>query len=481
MTVRDVVQIYGIVVIAYLAVLNVDHVVLAATAWPGLGRYLRARDLAGADEVVASPLTPAISVIRPVRDEAPAIAESVRTLLALRFPRHEVIVVNDGSTDCTMDELTDAFDLVRGDLALRSATPHGPVRAAYLSRTHPELVVLDKLDGGRADALNAGTAAAQHAYVCAVGAGAVLEPDALLRAAAPLLDDPDRVVAAGGNVRVANGCRVEGGRVTSVGLPRNRLATLQVVEYHRAFLAGRVGWRKARSLLVTSDAFGLFRRSAVEAVGGWRTGTVGGDVELVVRLHRHFQERDDDHRIAFVPDAVCWIEVPERLGALARQRRRWQRGLADTLWWHRAMAVRPRSRRWVSVATPYFILFEIIRPVLTVASYPLLPLALVLGLTSTVAAVAVLVFALVTGQLVSIAALALEELPSRHPPRWREVARLVCYAAGENLGYRQLTDLWRLQGTADALRRSSDPDEVTRRPVATSPAATLDAPGPNGR
>jgi cellulose synthase/poly-beta-1,6-N-acetylglucosamine synthase-like glycosyltransferase len=482
MTLREAIQLYGIVVITYFALLNLNYIVLAALAWRSLGRYLRTRAYAGVDEAFASPLTPAISVILPAYNEAPVIVESVRSLLALRFPRFEVIVVNDGSTDRTVDELVDEFDLVPAALALRTATPHAPLRATYLSRRHPELVVLDKDNGGKADSLNAGVAVAQHPYVCAIDADAILEPEALLRVAMPLLDDPDLVVAAGGIVRIANGCHVDAGRVTKVGLPRSRLATLQVVEYFRAFLVGRVGWSTARSLLIISGAFGLFRRSAVEAVGGWWTGTVGEDMELVVRLHRHFQQRDEDYRILFVADPVCWTEVPEDIRTLSRQRRRWQRGLVEALWRHRAVAFRPGYRRLGLVAMPYFIIFETVGPILTLVSYVLLPVAFLLGLVSFAYLFTFFVVALLMGQVLSIAALALEEFSFRRQPRWREVARLIWYATVENFGYRQLTDLWRLQGTWDALRRTSGWGEMTRQGFVVAPtAADTSEAAPTGR
>src|SRR5262249_6271463 len=184
-----------------------------------------------------------------------------------------------------------------------------PIRATFRSPRHRELLVVDKDNGGKADALNAGVDSARYPYVCAVDADAIIEPEALLRVAKPLLDDPDLVVATGGGVRIANGCRVESGRVTDVRLPQSRLATLQVVEYFRAFLVGRVGWSRLHALLIISGAFGLFRRETVEAVGGWYPATVGEDMELVVRMHRHLREQGKPYRVQFVPDPVCWTEA----------------------------------------------------------------------------------------------------------------------------------------------------------------------------
>jgi cellulose synthase/poly-beta-1,6-N-acetylglucosamine synthase-like glycosyltransferase len=470
MTLRGLIEGYGVVVIVYFSLVSLNYLTLTALAWRSLTRYYRARRYAAIEEAFASPLTPAISVLLPAYNEAPVIAESVRALLSLRFSRYEVIVVNDGSSDSTLAELIRSFELVPVQMALRTATKHAPVRVTYLSLRHPELVVIDKQNGGKADALNAGISIAQHPYVCAVDADTILEPDALMRLAKPFLDDPDLVAAAGGIVRIANGCDVESGQVIQVGLPRSRLATLQVVEYFRAFLVGRVGWSQVQSLLIISGAFGLFRRADVEAVGGWWTGTVGEDMELVVRLHRYFRDRDEDYRVLFVPDPVCWTEVPENLAALSRQRRRWQRGLAETLVSHRDAALRPRYGR-LGIAVPYFVVFEMIGPALAVGGYAVLPVAWVLGLVSGTFMLAFFLVAVLVGQLLSVSALALEEFSFRRQRHWRDMARLVWYAAIENLGYRQLTDVWKVQGLWDVLRRRSAWGEMTRRGFERKPIA----------
>jgi cellulose synthase/poly-beta-1,6-N-acetylglucosamine synthase-like glycosyltransferase len=373
-------EVLGVVVLAYFTVLNAIYVLFTALAWRTIVHHLRERGYAAEEEAFASPLTPAVSVLLPAFNEEAGIVESVRSLLRLRYPRLEIVVVSDGSTDATLERLRGAFDLVPVRKALRHDVATKPVRAAYVSRRHPEILVLDKENGGKADALNAATLAASHAFVCAVDADAVLEEDALLRAAQPLIDDPDRVVATGGIVRLANGCRIEHGQVLSIGLPRSRLAMFQVVEYFRAFLVGRVGWSRLRSLLIISGAFGVFRRDVVEAVGGWWPDTVGEDAELVVRMHRYLRERGEDYRIAFVPDPVCWTEVPETLRTLSRQRRRWQRGLAEALWRHRVMLANPRYGPIGLAAFPYFVVFELLGPLIELLGYLALPLAVAFGL-----------------------------------------------------------------------------------------------------
>ena len=439
--------------LTYFLVYNGLHLVFTGVCWNSISRHMRARLHSTVDEVFASPLTPGISVLVPAFNEEAVIVESVRSLLALRYPRHEVIVVSDGSSDGTIDVLREAFDLVPVRKALRDSIPIAELRETYGSRRHRNLWVLDKENGGRSDALNAAVLVARHPYVCAIDADSLLESDALLRVAEPIMLDPERIVATGGIVRVANGCRIEHGRVVEVGLPKSRLATMQVVEYFRSFLVGRVGWSSINALLIISGAFGLFRRSLVEAVGGFSTTTVGEDFELVVRLHRHLRERDEPYRIAFVPDPVCWTEVPSDVRTLSRQRRRWQRGLGQVLWEHRRMFANPRYGAVGLLAMPYMVVVEFLGAAIAVLGVPVIFLWWLFGDLSPLAFGAFLVVAFLLGVLLSVAALALEEFNFRRHPRRREVARLLWYSVAENFGYRQLNDLWRTIAYVDLLRR----------------------------
>ena len=455
----------GTITIAYFAILNGLYLAFTVIAWRSLGAHLRGRAYSALEEAFDSPFTPGITVVLPAFNESAGIVESVHSLLALRYPSYEVVVVNDGSTDDTMARLEAEFDLVPAHRAVRDAIPTRPVRATYVARRSPNLCVLNKDNGGKADALNAGISAAQHPYVCALDADALIETDALLRVAAPILDDPERVIATGGIVRIANGSAIDHGRVTGVRLPRNPLAVLQVIEYFRAFLIGRVGWTRLNALLIISGAFGLFQRAAVEEVGGFATDTVGEDMELVVRLHRHFRARGVPYRIEFVPDPVCWTEVPEDLGSLSRQRRRWHRGLGQTLWRHRSGIGNPRYGAFGFLALPYFLLFEFLGPVVETFGTVLTIVAFTVGDLSITSFVSFLILAFLVAILLSIAALALEEFNFRRHQRTRDVVAMVLYTVIENLGYRQLNDLWRVLALFDLARRKQGWGAQRRRGI----------------
>lgn len=467
----------AIISIAYFAALNGLYLVFTVIATRSVGDHLRRRTYGTLEEAFSSPFTPGITVIMPAFNEAAGVVESVRSLLDLRYPRYELIVVNDGSTDGTLARLAGAFELAPAVRALRDRLPTGPVRGSYTSRRHPELCVLDKENGGKADALNAGLNAARYGYVCSLDADALIEPDALLQVAAPILEDPEHVVAAGGIVRIANGCTIDHGRITEIRLPRSRLATLQVIEYFRAFLIGRVGWTRLNALLIISGAFALYLREPLEDAGGYWPESSGEDVEVVVRLHQYFRDRKLPYRMVFVPDPVCWTEVPEDMRSLGTQRRRWHRAVGQTLLRHWRAIGRPRYGAFGMLALPYFLFFEFLGPLVEILGPVIIILAAATGQLSVLFLVAFLVIAFGVGILLTLAALALEEFNFRRHRRGRDIARMMLYAVLENIGFRQVNDFWRTIGMIDVLRGKGGWGAQRRRGIGRPAAA---APGPAG-
>ena len=446
----------------YFLTLNSLYLVFSVISFFELRRHRRRSTPRDLDVILRSPATPAISLIVPAYNEDATISQSLRSLLLLNYPEYEVVVVNDGSTDRTLEAVSVAFDLVRADVPHQRTLDTRPVRGTYRSLTHRDLVVIDKENGGKADAINAGVNAARHRLVCVIDADSLLEEHALTRAVLPFLEDPT-TIAAGGIIRIANGCRVEDGRVMTVGLPKSPLACFQATEYLRAFLAGRVAQSIFNGLLIISGAFGVFRRDALLDVGGFSTDTVGEDMEVVVKLHRLFRERGEKYRIVFRPDPVCWTEVPEDRRMLARQRNRWQRGTLQTLSRHRDMFLNPRYGVVGMAAIPYFVVFEALAPAVELAGYVVTFAACLLGWLDWRFAELMFLTAVAYGALISVAAVVLEEVSFRKYPRLIDLLRLCAYGAAENFGYRQLTLWWRLRGCVDFFRGRHEWGAMARR------------------
>jgi cellulose synthase/poly-beta-1,6-N-acetylglucosamine synthase-like glycosyltransferase len=442
-------------VLVYFLLLNSSYLGLVLIAARDGARNRRRSSFVDHDETLSAPLTPAVSVLVPAYNEEAGIVASVSALLALRYPRHEVVVVDDGSSDATFDRLAAAYGLVATP---RRVPQDVPTRGTVLSVHVPAdgrtpLVVVRKANSGRSDALNVGINMARHELVCFVDADSLLDPDALTVVARPFVDDPARVVASGGVVRAVNGSRVVAGRVVEARMPGGWLPRIQVMEYLRAFLLGRAGWSRLGCLVLISGAFGLYRRDVLVEVGGLDPTCIGEDFELCVAVHKAMRDQGRDYRVVAVSEPISWTEVPSTHRVLGSQRRRWHRGLLEVLWRHRRMIGNPRYGRVGLLALPYYVLFELLAPVLELVGAVLGPLALVTGLLEPTQALAVMLAVYAYAMFVSVAALAVEEFSFHRYGRWRDLAVSLGVALVENVGYRQLTAWWRLQGLWAGLRR----------------------------
>lgn len=453
---------FALLTFVYFIALNSLYLLFSIVAFVRLRLHRHrwtSRDL---QAVVRSSATPGISLIVPAFNEAATIAESVRALQLLNYPTFEMVVVNDGATDSTLAVLIETFSLARAPVSYPQLLPTQPVTACYRSPGSRYLLVVDKVNGGKSDAINAGINAASHSLICVIDADSLLEEEALTRAVLPFLESPD-TIAAGGIVRIANGCTVSAGRVTKVGLPRGALATFQVVEYLRTFLAARVAHSWMNALLIISGAFGIFRRDALVEAGGFRTDTVGEDMEVVTRLHRLYRESGRPYRIVFQPEPVCWTQVPEALVSLGGQRRRWHRGTLEVLSRHGAMIGRPRYGAAGWFAMPYHLIFEALGPVVECAGYAITLAAVAFGLLDWRFAELLFMAAVAYGALISVAAVVLEEASFRRYPNIRDLLWLALFGILENAGYRQMSMWWRLRGTLDFLRDRRDWGTMIRK------------------
>ena len=398
---------------------------------------------------------PPVTIIVPAYNEAATIASSVRALLQLDYPEYEIIVVNDGSSDSTLDVLIDKFSLQPFPDAPHIQLKTKAVKTVYRSTKFSNVYVIDKINGGKADSINAGINASVYPLYCCVDADSVLERDSLKKVVRPFIEDHE-TVASGGVVRILNGCKVKDGFISKVGLSKNILALFQVVEYLRAFMFGRLGWTPMNALLIISGAFGVFRKETVIAAGGYKTNCIGEDMELVVRLHRTLIEKGQAYKIHFVPDPVCWTEAPENLSALKNQRVRWQIGLAESLMANRSLLFNRKGGAVSWLAFPFFLIFECFGPILEVLGFIVVSYSFYIGLLPNEFFLVFLIMAFGLGMLISVISLSLEELSFRTSNNAVELLMLFIIAIIENLGYRQLNAIWRVTGMIKWMSKSDN-------------------------
>lgn len=386
-----------------------------------------------------------VTIIVPAHNEQENIAYNLKSLMKLNYPTYEIIVVNDGSTDSTHQNILEEFGLHKIECPIKISLHTKNIKGVYFNQEYPALLYIDKENGGKSDALNTGINASKYPLFVCLDADSLLEKDAILHLSAEFLKDTTTLVA-GGFIRISNGSVIENGECKSFSLPDSNVERFQIVEYFRAFLSGRISWGPANALLVVSGAFGVFNKQAVIEIGGYKTGTIGEDMELIVRMHRHMKDRKRKYAIKFSEDAVCWTQGPSSLKDLRNQRRRWQIGLLDTLLTHKVMLLNPKYGAAGMLAVPYSWIFEFLGAIIEVLGYVIIPLSFFLGELSPYFFMLYLAVAIGLGIVISLGGLILEQTNNKGCMSAKQIMNLTKYAFLENFGYRQLTTLFRVEG-----------------------------------
>ncbi len=447
-----IIQILLWIILAYFVVLHGIYLVLVVLGATQVRRYGRGITFAEFDRIAKSDLSMPVSVIIPAHNEATIIVNTVENALKLNYPNHEVVVVDDGSTDDTIPVLTRHFRLHRVDKYGAKRLDTAQILGVYESAEHPNLVVIAKENGRRADAINAGVTFSRYPLLCVIDADCVIESDGLLRMARPFLMD-SRLAAAAGVVRPSNGLVVEDGVIVERGLPSTLLGMNQEVEYARSFQWARTGLSRLQSMLCISGALLLIKKTVFEAVGGSWPQSITDDMELAIRVNGRIYDRRNKQRerLVFAPDAVSYTEVPEKLWLYTSQRNRWQRGILQSLLRNWRMILNPRYGMTGIFGLPFFIIFEALAPLVEVAAYILAIVLLIMGI-ATVKEVLVMVFlAYIAGVFLTLLAVLITESSRLRTASWADFWKMVAAILLDNLGFHQLRVLCSLFGTVEYL------------------------------
>ncbi|KGX84979.1 glycosyltransferase family 2 protein [Pontibacillus litoralis] len=445
---------FGSFIILYmLVVIFIYSVMLIISFFNIRKRYQLDQEGIDEENLDATYMKP-ISIIVPAYNEEVGILDTIYSLMSLRFPQTEVIVVNDGSKDGTQDKLIQAFQMKKVKKVVKKVLDTEPIIAIYQSSLNQNVWLVEKENGGKADALNAGINVAKYPFFCSIDGDSILNEKSLLQVMNPIVTSNEEVIAVGGNVRIANENNVQLGSISSPKLPRHYLVVMQVIEYLRAFMIGRISLSKFNMVLIISGAFSVFSKKWVIDAGGYSKNMIGEDMELVVKLHRYVKEHKLKKRIEFVADPVCWTEAPQTLSVLRRQRRRWQQGLLESLWKHKRMTLNPKYGAVGMVSFPYFWFVEAIGPLVEFGGYVYIVVAFFLGDIYLEFAFLLLCLFVLYGSVISIASVLLDAWNNDVYLRNKDLARLMVMSLTEVVWYKPLTLIWKLEGyLAFILRR----------------------------
>lgn len=454
---KKVVEFYSLGIFIYFVLINFTYIFLILISIRRLRKFTQ---IVNSDVTSIGEYTIPITIIVPAYNEEATIIENILSLLALDYPNYEIVVVNDGSKDNTLNLIIEHFNLRSIEQEKTSNLKTKDILGVYSSFELPNLIIVDKLNGGKSDALNVGINFSKNPLFCAIDADCVIEKDALLRIIKPFLKYDD-MIAVGGMVRIANGCRIEYSVVCESSLPHRLIEKFQIIEYFRAFLTSRVGWETLNGLLIISGAFGLFKKSAVLEVGGY-TNTIGEDMELTLKLHEHYRKNKKKYKIDFTSDAVCWTQAPSHFKDLRGQRLRWHRGLADSILKHKKMMFNPKYGVIGMFSMPYFFLIELIGPIIEIIGYLVMLISIFTGLISWFF-IFVFAMAYLFGLFFSISAVLLEKLSYNSYKKPSETMTLVVLSMVEQVCYRQITVWWRFKSFFNFKKGSQTWGHIQRR------------------
>jgi cellulose synthase/poly-beta-1,6-N-acetylglucosamine synthase-like glycosyltransferase len=352
-----------IVYLLYLVITNFSTTVMTwFTLKQMMINYFYENDIL-LEEIIETDAFMPISILAPAFNEEETIVSSVYSLLKVKYQKFEVIIINDGSTDSTIDKLKESFELYESDELYNLELEHKPIRQVYKSRLYKKLIVVDKDNGRKSDALNVGINISKYPLVCCVDADTILEKSALIKSAQEFIKDR-RTIAVGAAIGITNGSVIKDHTLIQKRVPNNLIESFQILEYLRGFFAGRVGWQPLNGLILISGAFGVFDKGLIKKIGGYRHA-IGEDFDLLLRLRKYCYKNKIDHKVGFVPESLCWTQCPSDYSSLLKQRNRWQRGLMESLLYHRDMIFNPKYKSVGLITMPYFLIVEAFGPLIT--------------------------------------------------------------------------------------------------------------------
>ena len=443
--IRYFISFFNYFCMAFTILLSIIYIVQLAISFVKVRKNNRAKQSNDYGRYVSSENLLPISLLIPAYNEEENIVSNIKSLMKMDYPQFEIIVINDGSTDKTHERIIESFGLYKIETAIKTSIPTKEVHGIYYNIEYPNLIYVEKENGGKSDALNAGINISSYPLFACLDADSRIEPDALLKLSIEFLKNTDTIVA-GGLVRIANGFKIRDGRVSGFSMPEKMIERFQIVEYFRSFLSGRVSWGATNSMLIVSGAYGVFKKQAVIEIGGYKTNTIGEDMEIVVRLHRYMRAHRRKYKIIFCEDSVCWTQGPMSVADIRSQRRRWQIGLFDTLISHKSLFLNPRYGSVGLMAIPYNWVFELFGAVVEVLGYFIIPFSLVMGELNIFFFVVYFLLAVLLGVILSLGSLILEQYTRKSVMSAKQCLSLSLYALLENFGYRQMITLFRLEG-----------------------------------
>jgi len=462
--VDTIIFVFGIIILSI-------YIIMGAFSASALYKYIHKNRFVDYTAILSSDMAPSVSVLAPAYNEGKNVVDNVRSLLSLNYVNLEIIIINDGSDDDTLEKLIQNYHLKPVKLAVNYKIACNEIRSVYKSenKAFQKLIVIDKMNGGKADALNAGINISGSELIMSIDVDCIIESDAILKMVKPFIEQTDKkVIASGGVIRVANNCDVGIGKINRVRFPNKLIAGFQVLEYSRAFILGRMAWSKINGLLLISGAFGMFDKELVIQVGGYDHFTLGEDMELVVRMRRYMHDHNlGKYMVSFIPDPLCWTEVPDTVKVLGRQRNRWTRGTMQTLFTHKKLFFNPKYKLLGLISYPYWFFFEWLAPIVEICGLIYFTTLIVSGQVNWVFFLTLTALVYTFAFMLTLFSILYEEATFNAYKRKSDILKMISLAMLEPFIYHPLIVFWAIKGNISYIRGDKGWGKMERTGFAT--------------
>ena len=442
-------QFYEVFMFDYATVLMFSYALLVILSLLEIRIYLKRKSYIDLRSLLTSPYAPGITVVAPAYNEGLTIINSVHSLLSLNYPKFEVVIINDGSTDHTLQKMIDEFKLVAIDYAYNEQIITQPVKQIYRSENPAffNLLVVDKVNGkSKADASNAGINVSSYPYFLCTDVDCIIHKDTLLKLIKPFVEEKTKVIATGAAIRISNSCEIKNGFLVKVKVPKKYLPLFQELEYIRAFLLGRMAWSKINALMLVSGGLGMFDKEIAINAGGYDPKSFGEDMELITRMRIYMHNLKQKYLVKYIPESLCWTEVPSTLKVYGNQRTRWARGLAQNLWVHKRVIFNPKYGIFGMLSFPYWIAFEWLAPIIEATGVVYYIYMIITGQINWEYAIILLIYVYTFSVMITVFAVLWDEITHKQYESKMEVFKLCVAAMLEPFFYHPLVVFYAIKG-----------------------------------
>lgn len=404
--------------------------------------------------------TPA-SILVPAYNEEKTILKCIDSLLSLDYPEYEIVVINDGSKDKTLDVLVNRFNLKKVERPIRRLIRCKETIDVYEGFEKVNITLINKENGGKADALNMGINASKYPLFLTLDADSILQKDSLINIVIPFMEN-ENTIAVGGNVKISNKVLLESGVVKKNSLPKKWLVIFQIIEYYRVFLTTRVWFNKFNGNLIISGAFGLFKKKAVINVGGYNSNSIGEDMELVMKLHSFNKKNENKYSIQYTPNAICWSQAPEKIRDLKSQRKRWHMGLMQSLFEHKYIFLNLKYGVVGVFSFLYYLVYEMLSCLIEICGAIFVTISYFTGFINLKFFITFMCIYMLYSTLISISSIFLEEYFFDTNLRVKDKLKLMLFSFLEAFGYRQICSLFRIVAIFTYRKKKNQWGEIER-------------------